>query len=134
MADLQETLGHVIRQERRARQMTLRDLAERAAVSVVYLGEVERGQKYPSARVLEQFAAALDLAVPDLLQLVAGAMRPQAPVMLAPIGFTRPIAARPRREPTMIFGGFPASLPPLIVAADDDAQDWAEPLPLRLAR
>lgn len=53
MADLQATLGAVIRKERRHRRRTMAWLAERAAISLVYLGEIERGKKYPSALVLE---------------------------------------------------------------------------------
>ena len=75
MADLQHTLGAVIRRERRERQMTLKELAERSALSVVYLGEIERGKKYPSALVLERLAAALDLMVPDLLEYFADELR-----------------------------------------------------------
>ncbi len=73
--DLQSTVGAVIRRERRKRRLSRRALAERAAVSTVYLGEVERGQKYPSARVLEGLAAALELETPDLLGLVVIALR-----------------------------------------------------------
>ena len=43
MADLQETVGQVIRRERKERHLTLKELADRAALSEVYLGEVERG-------------------------------------------------------------------------------------------
>ena len=75
MADLQHTLGAVIRRERRERQMTLKELAERSALSVVYLGEIERGKKYPSALVVERLAAALDLTVPDLLEYFADELR-----------------------------------------------------------
>lgn len=90
MLDLQETLGIVIRRERRRQGLTLKTLAERSALSVVYLGEIEHGKKYPSARVLEQLARALDLDIPELLQLVAADLRgdeelaSQAPT---PIGF-----------------------------------------------
>jgi transcriptional regulator with XRE-family HTH domain len=75
MIDLQQTMGAVIRRERRERQMTLKELAERSAISLVYLGEIERGKKYPSALVLERLARALDLTVPDLLEYVAEEMR-----------------------------------------------------------
>lgn len=99
MSDLQETMGLVIRRERRERQMTLKDLAERSALSVVYLGEVERGKKYPSATVLERVAEALALGVPDLLEMVADEMRAGSqPVMTNAIGFVMPTApgAAPR--------------------------------------
>lgn len=75
MADLQQTMGAVLRRERRDRQMTLKELAERSSLSVVYLGEIERGKKYPSALVLERLADALDLTVSDLLEAVADDLR-----------------------------------------------------------
>ena len=91
MADLQQTMGAVILRERRERQMTLKDLAERSALSVVYVGELERGKKYPSAMVLERLADALDLSVPDLLELVADELRGERqPVVTNAIGFTMP--------------------------------------------
>lgn len=97
MADLQRTMGTVLRRERRERKLTLRELAERSALSVVYLGEVERGKKYPSASVLERLAAALDLEVFDLLELVADELRgPQEERVVNAIGFARPGEAIPR--------------------------------------
>jgi transcriptional regulator with XRE-family HTH domain len=91
MADLQETMGAVIRRERQERGMTLKELAERAVLSVVYLGEIERGKKYPSALVLERLAHALDMEVPDLLHLVADELAvTQQPVIARSIGFTTP--------------------------------------------
>ncbi|HEU5370280.1 MAG TPA: helix-turn-helix transcriptional regulator, partial [Ktedonobacterales bacterium] len=71
MANLQEMMGRVIRRERQDRRLTLKEIADKANLSVVYVGEVERGQKYPSAVVLEKLAEALDLPVADLLELVA---------------------------------------------------------------
>lgn len=90
MADLQETMGAVIRRERRERQLTLRDLAERSALSVVYLGEVERGKKYPSAMVLERLADALQLSVADLLEMVAEELRGVPQPVTNAIGFVLP--------------------------------------------
>ena len=90
MADLQQAMGTVIRRERRDHQMTLRELAERAALSEVYLGEVERGKKYPSAVVLERLAEALQLGVADLLELVADEVRGVPQPVTNAIGFVMP--------------------------------------------
>jgi transcriptional regulator with XRE-family HTH domain len=98
MADLQRTVGEVIRRERRNRRLTLKDLAERAIISVVYLGEIERGKKYPSPVVLERLAGALELEVSDLLELVAIEMRGPQPQMLRAIGFSQ--SARTSAAPT----------------------------------
>src|SRR6266536_5710864 len=75
MADLQETLGKVIRQERQNRRLTIKELGEKAGLSEIYVGEIERGQKYPSAKVLESIANALDLDMADLLELMAEEIR-----------------------------------------------------------
>ncbi len=91
MAELQQTLGALIRRERRERHLTLKDLAERAALSVVYLGEIERGRKYPSASVLEKVAEALEVEVPDLLELLADALRGDGDrAMTHAVGFNLP--------------------------------------------
>jgi transcriptional regulator with XRE-family HTH domain len=91
VADLQETMGAVIRRQRRQRGLTLKQLAERAVLSVVYIGELERGKKYPSAVVLERLADALDVGVPDLLELVADELRGERePQMTNAIGFLMP--------------------------------------------
>ena len=91
MRDLQETMGMVIRRERRAHSLTIKALAEQVGLSVVYLGEIERGKKYPSAGVLERIAQALDIGIADLLELVADALRGGAASQPTDvIGFTLP--------------------------------------------
>jgi transcriptional regulator with XRE-family HTH domain len=99
MADLQEIVGKVIRQERQLRQMTIKELGEKAGLSEIYVGEIERGQKYPSAKVLESLARALDLDLADLLELMAEEIRSERePQMTRAIGFTVPSApGQPRR-------------------------------------
>ena len=88
MDDLQQTLGAIIRRERRERDLTLKELAERSIISVVYLGEIERGKKYPSPVVLERLAKGLDLETPDLLELIADELRgARQPALARPIGF-----------------------------------------------
>ncbi len=99
MDDLQAAVGAVIRQERRARGLTLKELAARAIVSVVYLGEIERGKKYPSPVVLERLAYALDLETPDLLELIAFSLRGEERVVTHAIGFAAPKAAEPIGAP-----------------------------------
>jgi transcriptional regulator with XRE-family HTH domain len=74
VTDLQHALGAVVRRERRRRRRTMKWLAEKAGLSLVYLGEIERGKKYPSAPVLERLAWALDLPLPSFLQSIALAL------------------------------------------------------------
>ena len=99
MADLQEILGKVIRQERQNRQLTIKELGEKAGLSEIYVGEIERGQKYPSAKVLESIANALELDLAELLELMAEEIRAQRePEMVNAIGFVLPnTPGQPRR-------------------------------------
>jgi transcriptional regulator with XRE-family HTH domain len=60
-------LGEFIRTQRRLANLSLRDLAERAAVSNPYLSQIERGLHEPSVHVLKSIAAALDLSAGTLL-------------------------------------------------------------------
>src|SRR2546426_11264838 len=90
MADLQEIIGRVIRRERQDRQLTIKELGDKAGLSEIYVGEIERGQKYPSSRVLESIARALDLDIADLLEMVAEEIRHERePEMVRAIGFTQ---------------------------------------------
>ncbi len=75
MNDLQRTTGSVIRRLRQDHSLTLKTLAERAGVSVVYLGEIERGKKYPSAGVQERLSHALGLSIADVLEVIADELR-----------------------------------------------------------
>ncbi len=91
MVDLQGMMGVVIRRERRERHLTMKELAARAVLSEVYLSEIERGMKNPSALVLERLADALGLDVADLLEFVAESLREAArPSVTRAVGFTVP--------------------------------------------
>ena len=99
MADLQIIMGRVIRRERQDRQLTIKELGDKAGLSEIYVGEIERGQKYPSSKVLESLARALDLDIADLLELMAEEIRfERQPETVNAIGFTLPSTpGQPRR-------------------------------------
>ncbi len=99
MGDLQEIIGRVIRRERQERQLTIKELGDKAGLSEIYVGEIERGQKYPSAKVLESLAHALDMDIADLLELMAEEVRAERePQHTNAIGFTMPATpGQPRR-------------------------------------
>ena len=99
MADLQEIIGRVIRRERQDRHLTIKELGDKAGLSEIYVGEIERGQKYPSAKVLESIASALDIDMADLLELMAEEIRAErTPQRTNAIGFTFPATpGQPRR-------------------------------------
>jgi transcriptional regulator with XRE-family HTH domain len=96
---LQETIGRVIRRERQEHALTIKELAEKASLSEIYVGEIERGQKYPSASVLESLAKALGLELAELFELFADELRGERePEFVNAIGFVAPgTAGQPRR-------------------------------------
>ncbi len=65
-----QALGALLRAQRQAAGLSLRDLADRAAVSNAYLSQLERGLHEPSLGVLRAVTAALGL---DLGRVLAGA-------------------------------------------------------------
>lgn len=62
-----ERLGRVIREQRTAAEMSLRDLAARTNVSNPYLSQLERGLHEPSVRVLKAIATALNMSAEALM-------------------------------------------------------------------
>ncbi|MEW2067041.1 helix-turn-helix transcriptional regulator [Streptomyces sp. NPDC007346] len=59
-------LGEYLREQRRAAQLSLRQLADAAGVSNPYLSQIERGLRKPSAEVLQQVAKALRISAETL--------------------------------------------------------------------
>ncbi|MYT34817.1 helix-turn-helix domain-containing protein [Streptomyces sp. SID8356] len=59
-------LGDYLREQRRAAQLSLRQLADAAGVSNPYLSQIERGLRKPSADVLQQVAKALRISAETL--------------------------------------------------------------------
>lgn len=64
-------LGEVLRSLRQDDHKTLREVSERAGVSLGYLSEVERGQKEASSELLGSISAALGKPLSQTLRLVA---------------------------------------------------------------
>jgi transcriptional regulator with XRE-family HTH domain len=62
-----ETLGALLRAERLAKGLSLRELAARTSVSNAYLSELERGRHEPSLSVLRAIASALDAPLGPML-------------------------------------------------------------------
>ena len=67
------TLGRRVRQLRRAKCLTLRDLAPKVGVGFTYLSKVENGRldfgDYPSEELILKIAKALDADADELLLL-----------------------------------------------------------------
>ena len=65
-----EMLGGLLRAQRIAADLTLRELAERTKVSNAYLSQLERGLHEPSLSVLRAIASALGVPLGPLLTRV----------------------------------------------------------------
>ena len=62
-----EALGAFIREQRKAANLSLRQLAELTSLSNPYLSQVERGLHQPSVRVLKAISGALNVSAETLL-------------------------------------------------------------------
>jgi len=67
MTAMRELIGDVLRARRLAEGLTLRDVSERARISLGYISEIERGQKEASSELLAALAQALDVPLSKVL-------------------------------------------------------------------
>lgn len=68
---LREAIGRVLRDLRTQDHKTLREVSEKAGVSLGYLSEVERGQKEASSELLSSISKSLGLSTAQMLRKVA---------------------------------------------------------------
>ena len=61
-----KNLGRIIKQQRVMMSLTLGELAEKSRVSASHLGRIERGERFPSARILRKIAKPLGLSESEL--------------------------------------------------------------------
>jgi len=61
--------GEIIRQQRVMMSLTLGELAKKSLVSASHLGRIERGERFPSARILRRLAKPLDFEENELFAL-----------------------------------------------------------------
>jgi len=66
LAELDVVLGDRIRHRRRARSMSLKDVAVQSGISIGLLSQIERGLSSPSLRVLASVADALNIGLGNL--------------------------------------------------------------------
>lgn len=59
-------LGAYVREQRRLGELSLRRLSEISGISNPYLSQIERGQRRPSADILQQLARALEISAETL--------------------------------------------------------------------
>lgn len=70
-------VGEILKEQRLASRLSLRQLADLAGVSNPYLSQIERGLRKPSAEVLNQLAKALRISA-EQLYVHAGLMSPDS--------------------------------------------------------
>jgi transcriptional regulator with XRE-family HTH domain len=71
-------LGKILKQQRITIPLTLQELAAESNVSSSHLGRIERGERFPSARILRKIAKPLGFDEDELFTL-AGFLSPQTP-------------------------------------------------------
>jgi transcriptional regulator with XRE-family HTH domain len=69
-------LGKILKQQRITVPLTLQELAGESGVSSSHLGRIERGERFPSARILRKIAKPLGFDEDELFTL-AGFLTPQ---------------------------------------------------------
>ena len=70
-------LGGILKQQRISLSLTLQELAARSGVSASHLGRIERGERFPSAHILQKIARPLAFEEDELFTL-AGYLSPQS--------------------------------------------------------
>ena len=80
---LSNNLGKILKQRRVMVPLTLRELAAASRVSSSHLGRIERGERFPSARILRKIAKPLGLNEAELFA-EAGYLSPQPATGEAP--------------------------------------------------
>ena len=75
--DNRSDLGRILKQRRVMIPLTLGELAASADVSSSHLGRIERGERYPSARILRRLARPLNFEEADLMSM-AGYLSPES--------------------------------------------------------
>ncbi|MFH1652288.1 MAG: helix-turn-helix transcriptional regulator [Chloroflexota bacterium] len=76
MSEDNQDLGKILKQQRIAIPLTLQELAHTSKVSSSHLGRIERGERFPSARILRKIAGPLGFDEDELFTL-AGFLSPQ---------------------------------------------------------
>ncbi len=90
MTALRELLGDVLRARRVDQGLTLRDVSERARISLGYISEVERGQKEASSELLASLAQALEVPLSQVMLEVGSLLQVEEAAQLATVSSIAP--------------------------------------------
>ncbi|MGI6855562.1 cupin domain-containing protein [Mesorhizobium sp. 1B3] len=70
-AETDARVGERVRELRKARGLTLQEVAERSGLSLGFVSQIERGKSSPSVRVLARLADSLQVLIGDLFEPAA---------------------------------------------------------------
>lgn len=90
MTDNDKSLGRLLKQRRLMIGLTLHKLAIISAISSSHLGRIERGERFPSASILQKMAAPLGFEESELFSLA---------------GYLSPLSAGVKAESADYLGG-----------------------------
>ena len=80
MDDRGQDFGLIIKRQRLTVPLTLHELAATSGVSSSHLGRIERGERFPSAHILQRIARPLGFEEDELFTL-AGYLSPQSAII-----------------------------------------------------
>lgn len=66
MTDKSSDLGKILKRQRLLNDLTLHELSADSGVSASHLGRIERGERFPSARILRKISRPLGLTESEL--------------------------------------------------------------------
>jgi transcriptional regulator with XRE-family HTH domain len=69
MTDYRKNLGKIIKQQRHSKNLTLHELSAASGVSPSHLGRIEKGERFPSASILQRIATPLGFSEDELFTL-----------------------------------------------------------------
>jgi transcriptional regulator with XRE-family HTH domain len=67
--DIRIRFGEAVRKRRKELNLSQEDFAERAELHRTYISDIERGTRNVSLENIEKLAKALDLTLPELIQM-----------------------------------------------------------------
>ena len=67
MTDIRQVLADNMKKYRRKQSLTQANLAERINTAACYIARIEIGKNFPSPKMLERIAQALNVDTPDLI-------------------------------------------------------------------
>lgn len=125
------SLGEFIAAQRRAGELSLRQLAELTGISNPYLSQIERGLRRPSAEVLQQLSKALRVSA-ETLYVRAGILdpleHPVTSVEMAVLGDPA-ITERQKRVLIDVYASFVKENEPAATTVDPPGEPLATTVP-----